>query len=175
MELTKETQVFCFVAVLVSESCTVCRCRVCEPVPRHCLLPEDTSELWRRCEASVSLSILRSIILLLLFSFFVNYKIVLINKYCPRLYLYYFQVFFFCFLSSTTYLAFLFRSFIKVKQRPNESHSPVPVQLSSMDSGTEGGLGIPRTCVVPTPRRVRRGSWTACPRGASTSRQEHPG
>lgn len=43
----------------------------------------------------VSLSILRSIILLLLFSFFVNYKIVLINKYCPRLYLYYPQVFFF--------------------------------------------------------------------------------
>lgn len=79
----------------------------------------------------VSLSILRSIILLLLFSFFVNYKIVLINKYCPRLYLYYPQAFFFfCFLSSTTYLAFMFRSFIKVKQRPNESHSPVPVQLS---------------------------------------------
>lgn len=43
MELPKETRV-CFVAALVSESCTVRRSRICEPVPRHCLLPENTSE-----------------------------------------------------------------------------------------------------------------------------------
>lgn len=114
MELPKETRLLLCgsfgLQVLPSPQVSVC-----EPVPRHCLPPEDTSELWRRCEASVSLSILRSIILLLLFSF-VNYKIVLINKYCPRLYLYYPQVFFFfVFLSSTTYLAFMSRSFIKVK------------------------------------------------------------
>lgn len=42
-----------------------------QPLP-PCL--ENTSEFWRRCEASVSLRILRSIILLLLISFFVNYK-----------------------------------------------------------------------------------------------------
>lgn len=45
MELPKETQAFCFVAALVSEFYTVRRCRICEPVPRHCLPPENTSEL----------------------------------------------------------------------------------------------------------------------------------
>lgn len=76
MEFPKETTIFDSVELLGLQSLHGLRVFSRNHMHRsHCLLLGERFSILERCEASVSLRILRSIILLLLISFFVNYKI----------------------------------------------------------------------------------------------------